>query len=340
MPRQVRIEYPDAFYHVMARGDRRENIYHDDDDREMFLVTLSEACSKYGWRVHAYVLMGNHYHLLIQTPEPNLVRGMSWLQGTYTSRFNARHKMRGHVFSGRYKAILVQVGEGDYFRTLLDYIHLNPLRAGIAKLEDGLDQFPWSSLSFYRVPPSRRKCWQETELGFDVNDLRDTTTGRRKFLQDLEWRAGLEEAEKAGLTEIEGQGLQATLRRGWYFGNQGFHEKMLILAKVALKKKAKNPNYCGDELKGHGEQRAEEIAEKGLRLSGIKEADLVKMAKGDHRKALVALAIKQETGVSLKWITQRLKMGVTTGISRYASQAKVGLEKNRKQRKLLEKMIK
>lgn len=284
--------------------------------------------------------MGNHYHLLIQTPEPNLVRGMSWLQGTYTSRFNARHKLRGHVFSGRYKAILVQVGEGDYFRTLLDYIHLNPLRAGIAKLEDGLDRFPWSSLIFYRTPPSRRKCWQEATLGFAVNDMRDNTAGRRKFLQDLEWRAGLEEAENAGLAEIEGQGLQATLRRGWYFGNQGFHEKMLILAKAVLKKKVKNANYCGDELKGHGQQRAEEIAKRGLLLIGLKEEDLSKMAKGDQGKALVALAIKQETGVSLKWIAQRLKMGVTTGISRYTSQAKTGLEKNRKQRKLLEKMIK
>lgn len=339
MPRQVRIEYADAFYHVMARGDRKESIYHDQDDREMFLATLAEACSKHGWNIHAYVLMSNHYHLLLQTPEPNLVRGMSWLQGTYTSRFNARHKLRGHVFSGRYKAILVQVGEGGYFRSLLDYIHLNPIRAGIVKIEDGLDNFPWSSLSYYRCPPSKREKWQVTELGFEVSDLQDNTAGRRKFLQNLEWRAAQEEAEQAGLTEIEGQGLQATLRRGWYFGNQQFRETLLGMAKAVIKKKVKNHNYCGEELKEHGEQRAEKIVKKGLRLCELKEAELEMIAKGDSRKALIALAVKQETAVSLKWIAGRLKMGVTTGVSRYASQAKTGIGKNRRQKNIFKAMV-
>ncbi len=150
---------------------------------------------------------------------------MFWLQGNYTARFNARHKLWGHVFSGRCKAVLVQIDKGDYFCNLLDYIHLNPLRAGIVKLADGLDRFPWSSLAFYQTSLSRRKSWQEAKLGFDVNGLQDNAAGRRKFLQALVWRAGLEEAEKAGLTEIEEQGLQATLRRGWYFGNQEFREK-------------------------------------------------------------------------------------------------------------------
>ncbi len=283
--------------------------------------------------------MGNHYHFLIQTPEANLVRGMSWLQGTYTARFNARHKWRGHVFSGRYKAILVQVEEGSYFRTLLDYIHLNPLRAGLVKLEDGLDCFRWSSLAFYRRPPSRRQSWQETALGFEVNDLQDSTAGRRKFLRDLEWRAGLEEAEKAGLTEIEGQSLQSSLRRGWYFGNQAFREKILKLGETMIKKKAGNPNYCGDQMRSHGETRAEAIAKKGLLLLDLSEGDLDGLAKNDSRKAMIALALKQETGVTLKWITNRLKMGVTTGVSRYAKQEQKKIEKSRRLKKVYKKMI-
>ncbi|MEM8569059.1 MAG: transposase, partial [Bacteroidota bacterium] len=86
----------------MARGDRRESIYHNDEDRKLFLETLGEACGQTGWRVHAWVLMDNHYHLVIETPEANLVAGMKWLQNTYTRRFNAAHKLWGHVFGGRY----------------------------------------------------------------------------------------------------------------------------------------------------------------------------------------------------------------------------------------------
>jgi REP element-mobilizing transposase RayT len=93
---------------VMARGNRRETIFHDDDDRRFFLATLSEACAMTGWRVHAWVLMGNHYHLCIETPEANLVAGMSWLQNTVTRRYNVRHRAWGRLFGDRYKAVLVE----------------------------------------------------------------------------------------------------------------------------------------------------------------------------------------------------------------------------------------
>jgi REP element-mobilizing transposase RayT len=93
MPRQLRIQYPGALYHVTARGDRREHIVHDDGDREMLLATLAEACKKTGWEVLAWVIMDNHYHWLLRTPKPNLVAGMSWFQSTYTQRYNARHRV-------------------------------------------------------------------------------------------------------------------------------------------------------------------------------------------------------------------------------------------------------
>jgi len=104
MPRKIRLEFSGALYHAMSRGDRREKIFLDDVDRHDFLKTLAEACQKTGWQVHAYCLMSNHYHLVLETPEPNLVAGMAWLQSTYTIRLNHRHKLYGHVFSGRYKA--------------------------------------------------------------------------------------------------------------------------------------------------------------------------------------------------------------------------------------------
>lgn len=90
MPRKLRIEYPGAIYHVMSRGDRREAIFHDDADHFDFLKTLAEACLKTSWQIHAYCLMGNHYHMVVETPEANLVAGMRWLQSTYTIRLNHR----------------------------------------------------------------------------------------------------------------------------------------------------------------------------------------------------------------------------------------------------------
>ena len=104
MPRQLRVQYAGATHHVMSRGNRREDIFLDDVDRQDFLKTLAEACLKTGWQVHAYCLMGNHYHLVAETPNANLVAGMAWLQSSYTIRLNRRHALIGHVLSGRYKA--------------------------------------------------------------------------------------------------------------------------------------------------------------------------------------------------------------------------------------------
>src|SRR3954468_17310999 len=100
MPRKLRLEYSGAIYHVMSRGDRREDLFLDDVDRQDFIKTLAEACQKTDWRVHAYCLMSNHYHLVLETPNANLVSGMAWLQSTYTIRLNHRHKLFGHVLKG------------------------------------------------------------------------------------------------------------------------------------------------------------------------------------------------------------------------------------------------
>src|SRR5580698_6174602 len=107
MPRQRRVEYERAIYHVLNRGDRKEAIFLDDVDRHDFLKTLAEACQKTGFEIHAYCLMKNHFHLVVETPNANLVAGMRWLLSAYTLRFNPRHQRFGHVFSGRYKALMV-----------------------------------------------------------------------------------------------------------------------------------------------------------------------------------------------------------------------------------------
>src|SRR5438270_8024873 len=145
MARKVRVQYPGAVYHVMSRGNRRERIVRTDADRQLFLITLGEACQKAGFQVHAFCLMGNHFHLVLETPQANLVAGMKWLLSTYTSRFNRRHKLSGHLFSGRYKALIVDGSGNGYLKTVCDYVHLNPVRANLLTAKQELSAYPWNS---------------------------------------------------------------------------------------------------------------------------------------------------------------------------------------------------
>ncbi len=140
MARPLRLEFAGALYHVTSRGDRRDPIYLDDGDREGFLDLLGAVCRRFNWTVHAYCLMTNHYHLLVETPDANLSQGMRQLNGVYTQSFNRRHSRVGHVFRGRFKGILVQ--KSSYLLELSRYVVLNPVRAGM--VADAGD-WPWSS---------------------------------------------------------------------------------------------------------------------------------------------------------------------------------------------------
>jgi len=140
MSRPLRIEYPGALYHLTARGNGGDNIFLDDDDRHSFLRVLGQEIEQQGWVCYAFCLMDNHYHLLIETPEGNLVCGMRRLNGRYTQSFNRRHNHAGHVFQGRYKSILVE--KDAYLFELSRYIVLNPVRAGMVKTADA---YAWSS---------------------------------------------------------------------------------------------------------------------------------------------------------------------------------------------------
>src|SRR4030042_1116006 len=131
MARPIRIEYDGAVYHVTSRGNARKRIYKDDVDRLSFLDILAEVNRKYNWLCHAYCLMDNHYHLWVETPDGNLSKGMRQLNGVYTQRFNRKRKRVGHVFQGRYKAVIVQ--KDSYLLELARYIVLNPVRAEMVR---------------------------------------------------------------------------------------------------------------------------------------------------------------------------------------------------------------
>ena len=118
MARPLRVEYADARYHIMCRGNQSREIFKTDEDAGLFVRTLGEVCVRNQVVVHAWCLMGNHYHLLLETPQGNLVSAMKWFQGTFTQRYNARHKLWGHLFQGRYKAKVIRIGGGVATRSI------------------------------------------------------------------------------------------------------------------------------------------------------------------------------------------------------------------------------
>jgi len=157
MARPIRIEYAGALYHVTARGDRQEDIYISDQDRTDFLSILEQVCNRFNWLVHAYCLMDNHYHLLVETPDSNLSRGMRQLNGVYTQTSNRTHGKVGHVFQGRYKAILVQ--KETYLLELARYIVLNPVRARMVRQAKSWSWSSYLDTAGYREPP----VWLNTD---------------------------------------------------------------------------------------------------------------------------------------------------------------------------------
>jgi putative transposase len=204
--RPLRIEFPGALYHVTARGDRQEAIFDDDRDRQIFLKILSEVVAQFGWLCHAYCLMTNHYHLMIETPEGSLAKGMRQLNGVYTQWSNRRHQRSGHLFQGRYKAILVDWD--GYFLELGRYVVLNPVRASVAKHPK---DWGWSS---YRAMVGRVKspAWLTTDVLLGEFG-KSRSWARKKYQQFVEEGMGAETIWK----DLKGQ---------IYLGDEEFVEQM------------------------------------------------------------------------------------------------------------------
>lgn len=330
MARSVRIEYAGAFYHVMARGNCRQAIFKDEEDRRRFVQTLGEACLRTGWRVHAWVLLSNHYHLMIETPEANLVVGMQWLQNTLTRRFNVRHRAWGRVFGDRYKAVLVEGGERFYYETLLDYIHLNPVRARLVRAakEESILDYRWSSLTTgYAVPPRKRAPWLAATEGLEVFGFPDTTAGRRRMVERLERRALAEGNAHAGVVPGSGEINARTshLRRGWYWGSQSFSEKMLKLAEKTLGRTKSRAFRRVAVRQAHGLERAEQWLREGLAAAGLNEKELAAIPGSDPRKIALARLLWRGTTVSQVWLAERLAMRSAANVSQQLRRA--GTEK-------------
>ena len=305
MPRALRIEYPGAIYHVLNRGDRREPSFRDDLDHQKFLTTLAEACRKTDWQVHADWLMHNHFHLVVETPNANLVAGMRWFMSTYTAPFNRRHKLFGHLFSGRYKALLVDGSGNGYLRTVCDYVHLNPVRANRLRPEQKLADLAWSSWPDYLQAPEQRPRWLRVDrlLG-ELGIPKDSEAGREQLEQYLETRRAAED-------EAEYKGI----RRGWCLGTEAFRQELLERGRAG----------AGEHQRA--DLRRETVAEKARRILneeldklGWTGAELAQRPKGDARKVRMARRLRAETSVTLKWIAEHLQMGSWTHVANRLSQ--------------------
>ena len=265
MARKIRIEYAGAIYHVMNRGDRRESIFKDDEDRLRFLETLGEVCGKTDWEVQAYCLMGNHFHLVMETPQANLVSGMKWFLGTYTSRFNRRHRVFGHLFSGRYKALLVEGSGHGYLRTVCDYVHLNPVRAKLLKGDEPLRKYRWSSFAEYLKKPKQRVHWLRVgRLLGEMGIPKDSPAGREQFERRTEERRR-EDLDKEW----------KSIRRGWCLGDRAFREELLGQMSERM-----GEHHYGEERGQSAEEKAERIVREELQKAHWEAKDLRERAKG------------------------------------------------------------
>lgn len=305
MARRLRIQFAGAVYHVINRGNYRRDLFETTDRAAAFERCLFETCSRMRWRLRAYALMRNHYHLAIETIEPNLVEGMHWLQSTFATRFNRYRQERGHLFQARYQALLVEPGIA--LNRVVDYIHLNPVRAAIVPAAL-VANFRWSSLRRY-TRGERPDCLQ-AGTWLDAIGLSDTSEDWQLYTRQLIDLAGAEERQKElGFPEMS---------RGWAIGTHGWRQ---ALARVHTKH-ALAPGIASQELADLKHARCESVLEQLLSAAGKTAADAARDRKGAAWKIQIAQTLRATTSATNRWIAEQLHMGAPNSVSQYLSNRK------------------
>ncbi len=298
MPRAVRLEFPGAIYHVLNRGNYRKDLFTDPGSAHAFEQALFEVARRNGWKLHAYAILSNHFHLAVETPNANLVAGMQWLEGTFAARFNRFNKESGHVFQGRYKALVVQPGQ--HLLAVVDYIHLNPVRAGLCPL-DGLKEYPFSSYQkFFRAKPPEglERAAFLTQL-----KLPDSVAGMNRYAEHL----------KAVLEKDPGrrEELDRQFCRGWFLGEQEYREALL----KQMGDKQLRPSWHGPELQAIREAEWESLVTARLRDLRKDAAAVATDPKGAAWKVAIARFMRAHSTASNPWLARRLNMGHPSRVS-------------------------
>lgn len=298
MARKPRLEFEGAIYHVLNRGNYRKDLFSNTRTAEAFEKALFEACEKCRWVVHAYVVMSNHFHLAVETPESNLVAGMAWLQGTFANRFNRVHGEQGHVFQSRYKSILIE--EGRPLLGLVNYIHLNPVRAGIMGVRD-LEDFAFSSYpKFFKMTPSACLC-RSRFLG--ALEFPDSVRGMRKYAEYLET---VEEGDPTKHEE-----LAKRYCSGWALASVEYRKEI----KKLYAEIPEMDGWHGGDLSELREGKWELELEKQLKRSGKTTHEIVQNAKSAAWKVRIARELRRSTTATNDWIAKSLAMGHPSRVS-------------------------
>jgi REP element-mobilizing transposase RayT len=275
---------------VINRGNYRSDVFGSVGAAQAFEQVLGEACENFKWVLHAYVLMRNHFHLALETPEPNLVEGMHWLQSTYATRFNRFRGESGHLFQGRYQSLLIE--DSAALVRVVDYVHLNPVRAGIVPI-DQIGAFRWSSLG--RLRRKDRPQWLVAKRWLAQLGLADEPQGWSAYVAHLQARS----------VDTDEKRDHAELCRGWAIGTAGWR------AAVAKDHRhlALHVGIAAQELRELKHARWEDVLAKVLREAGRDKESLATALKGADWKCELAERLRREAGASNIWIAKTLHMG-------------------------------
>ncbi|MCG8528909.1 MAG: transposase [Opitutales bacterium] len=297
MPRKTRIEYPGAIYHIISRGNYRKDLFTIGKLGEAFEKALFEVTERCRWKIHAYVIMSNHYHLALELTEPNMVDGMRWLQSTFANRFNRFTGERGHVFQGRYKAILIEPERP--LLGLVNYIHLNPVRAGVVSTDE-LKKYKLSSYpKFFKKTLGLGLCREEF---LSILNLPDSLYGMRRYTEHLK----VSEESVSGRTE-----LARKYCRGWILAGKKFREELL----KSYGSENPSPRIEAEGRKAMKSVGWEESLVKLLETQSKTEDDILRDRKGADWKVVIAKEMRRSTTASNPWLADHLNMGHPSRVS-------------------------
>jgi putative transposase len=305
MARKPRIEFAGAIYHVLNRGNYKTDLFDSAGAAQAFIECLFQTCERMGWQLHAFCLMRNHYHLAVETPSGNLVTGVHWLQSTFGNRFNRFRGEHGRAFQGRYQAILVEPGR--HLANLVNYIHLNPVRAKVVTLEQ-LSQFRWSSYRYFlrdtKDRPTFLLCqgWLQ-----ETGGLGDTPQGWRAYHDHLAWLMAEPGRQKEAAFE--------RMSRGWVYGGETFQKNLL----GKFKRMPNALDWGGKEVGEINRLEWKRLLNQALRVLDRDVTTAHAEPKSAPWKIAVAAWLKQRTSVSNRWLTEQLGMGPPDAVSRYVS---------------------
>ncbi len=303
MARKLRLEFPGACYHVINRGNYRQDAFATQASKAAFERCLFETCEKSDWWLHAFIVMRNHYHLAIETPAGNLVTGMQWLQATFANRYNRFRDEHGHLFQGRYKALLAE--EGETMGLVSDYIHLNPVRAGIVPVER-LGEYRYSSFWYLRRP-AIRPPWLRLDQPLASIGLADTAAGWNSYQAYLAWQA---EQGPAGKNEA-----YVCLSQGWALGSAGFKADLLTDHTVHALSRAWETTGAREIQ----HRNWEDLLAAALVALGRNERELKTQPMAAPWKVGIALFLKVHSQASNSWLANRLQLGAPKYVSHLLS---------------------